>query len=103
MNITTTSSAEGFGVSLEGTFTIADVSEVKAALSTCLGEHDLTIDVRAVEKIDAAGLQLLLLLKKELGERLHVVHHSDAVRRAMEFCNVIQYFGDPVVLPAHEG
>ena len=55
--------------------------------------------------IDTAGLQLLILLKKEAqraGKRVAIVAHSQAVRSVIDFCNLAAELGDPLVIPAAE-
>lgn len=63
----------------------------------------IELDLSRVPEIDTAGLQLLILLKREAAARdasVRIVAHSEAVRDAMEFCNMVTYFGDPMVIPA---
>lgn len=65
----------------------------------------LELDLSQVGEIDTAGLQLLILAKREasrLGKALQIVAHSPAVRETMDFCNLASQFGDPVVITAHE-
>ena len=52
-----------------------------------------------------AGLQLLLLLKREAqrgDKRVALIRHSQAVRATIEFCNLAAELGDPLVIPAAE-
>ena len=71
-----------------------------------LGSTDeLELDLMQVGDIDTAGLQLLILLKKEAqrtGKRLSIVAHSQAVRAVIDFCNLAAELGDPLVIPAAE-
>jgi anti-anti-sigma factor len=53
--------------------------------------------------MDSAGLQLLILLKREVQEqdkRLTIVGHSAAVQQILDFCNLASTFGDPMVITA---
>jgi ABC-type transporter Mla MlaB component len=62
-------------------------------------------DLLQVGDIDTAGLQLLILLKKEAqrtGKRVAIVAHSQAVRSVIDFCNLAAELGDPLVIPAAE-
>ncbi|MQY51759.1 STAS domain-containing protein [Rhodocyclus tenuis] len=62
-------------------------------------------DLSQAGEIDTAGLQLLILAKREAlrqGKDFHIVAHSPAVRQTIDFCNLTAFFGDPVVIPAHE-
>jgi len=66
---------------------------------------DLELNLAQVDKMDTAGLQLLVLLKKEAqraDKRVRIVAHSQAVSSVIDFCNMAAEFGDPLVIPAHE-
>jgi anti-sigma B factor antagonist len=70
------------------------------ALSTT---NELDLDLSQVGDIDSAGLQLLLLLKREAhnaGKSLTIVAHSQAVREAIDLCNLAGEFADPMLIPA---
>ena len=86
--------------------TIYHALEHKAMLLEALAEGDeLDLDLSQVGDIDSAGLQLLILLKKEAqraGKRLAIVAHSQPVRAAIEFCNLAADFGDPLLIPVDE-
>lgn len=63
--------------------------------------QDIDLDLAAVTEFDSAGLQLLLLAKREAtaaGKELRLLNHSHAVLEVLELCNLAAYFGDPVVL-----
>lgn len=78
----------------------AQKSELLAALATT--DH-LDLDLGGVAEIDTAGLQLLILLKREVlqqGKQLTIRGHSPAVRRTLEFCRLVGVFGDPMIIPA---
>ncbi len=67
-------------------------------------EH-LVVDLSRVEDFDSAGVQLLLLLKREAGrqtKRLEFVGHSPAVREVIDLLNLALQLGDPLVIPRHE-
>jgi anti-sigma B factor antagonist len=62
---------------------------------------DLAIDLSEVTEMDAAGVQLLMLAKRETlraGHQLHLAGHSQAVLETFELCDLAAYFGDPLVL-----
>lgn len=86
--------------------TIYHALEQKQYLLAVLAESDaLDLDLSQVPKMDTAGLQLLILLKKEAlraGKRVRIVAHSQAVSSVIDFCNMAAEFGDPLVIPAHE-
>jgi len=93
-------------LSLTDDLTIYHALEQKTALLDALANSDeLELDLMQVGAIDTAGLQLLVLLKKEAqraGKRVHIDAHSQAVRSAIEFCNLATELGDPLVIPAAE-
>jgi anti-anti-sigma factor len=65
----------------------------------------LELDLSQVAEMDTAGLQLLLLAKREAGRQnkhLSIVAHSPVVRQTLDFCNLATFFGDPVIITAHE-
>ena len=93
-------------LSLSEDLTIYHALEQKTRLLEALAECDeLEIDLLQVCEIDSAGLQLLILLKKEAlrtGKRVAIVAHSQAVHAVIDFCNLAAELGDPLVIPAAE-
>ena len=91
-------------LALEDDLTIYHAAELKARLLEALHSCDeLELDLLQVGEIDSAGLQLLILLKREAqraGKRVAIVAHSQAVCATIEFCNLAAELGDPLVLPA---
>jgi anti-sigma B factor antagonist len=91
-------------LSLEGEMTIYRASELKAELlDPPMDCDELELDLSAVSELDSAGLQILLLLKRDLetsGRRLRLVNHSRAVYEVLELLDMQGHFGDPVVIPA---
>ena len=74
-------------------------------LDALAAADELELDLLQVGEIDTAGLQLLILLKKEAqraGKQVTVVAHSQAVRSVIDFCNLAAELGDPLVIPAAE-
>ena len=86
--------------------TIYNAMDHKQKLLDALEKADhLEIDLSQVAEIDTAGLQLLILAKREaarLNKDLDIVAHSPNVRQTLDFCNLAAFFGDPVVISAHE-
>jgi anti-sigma B factor antagonist len=86
--------------------TIYNALEQKSRLlATLASGSSLDLDLSQVAEIDSAGLQLLILTKREaarLGKQMAIVAHSPAVRQTIDFCNLAAFFGDPVVITAHE-
>ncbi|WP_374481563.1 lipid asymmetry maintenance protein MlaB [Zoogloea sp.] len=85
-------------------FTIYRVAELKPGLLDLLGEAErIELDLSGVERMDSAGCQLLMLVKREAsaaGKTLAIVAHSPAVQSLIEFYNLAAWFGDPLVVPA---
>lgn len=86
---------------LEGELTIYTAAESRARLLETLAGADCpTVDLSAVTEVDTAGLQLLILAKREaarLGKPLLYQGHSPAVLDVLTFCNLVAPFGDPIV------
>lgn len=86
----------------EGEMTIYTAADNKANLAAALnGNKALEIDLSGVSEMDTAGLQLLILAKQEALQRgvdLHIRGHATAVVDVLDLCNMIGFFGDPVVM-----
>lgn len=87
---------------IEQEMTIYTAAEMKAQLMEMLQKDaEIELDLSQVGELDTAGLQLLILAKRECLARngnLHLVSHSPAVLDVLNLCNMIQFFGDPVVI-----
>ncbi|HET6718930.1 MAG TPA: STAS domain-containing protein [Rhodocyclaceae bacterium] len=86
--------------------TIYHALEQKTLLLDALAEgRTLELDLSQVGAIDTAGLQLLLLIKREAGragKQLKLTGHSPSVRELIEFTQLAAHFGDPMVIPRNE-
>lgn len=86
--------------------TIYHAQEQKQQLMAALESgHGLELDLSQVAEIDTAGLQLLILAKREaarLDKAMAIIAHSPAVRQTLDFCQLTAFFGDPVVITANE-
>ncbi len=88
---------------LNGALSIYDASAVKTELQAALEQADgvgLELDVANVTEIDLAGLQLLILARREclrLQCDLRIVGTGEAVREAVSFCNLGDFFGPALV------
>jgi anti-anti-sigma factor len=91
-------------LSLEGEMTIYTAMEQKSQLHEQLMEcEELELNLSAVGEMDSAGLQVLLVMKREAeatGRQLRLINHSRAVYEVLELLNMQGHFGDPVVIPA---
>jgi len=87
---------------LEGEMTIFTAQDVKERLLAPLVHcQQIDVDLSQVSEIDSAGLQLMLLVKREAaaqGKDIRFVAHSPAVVDVLELCQLTGYFGDPVVM-----
>ena len=91
-------------VGIEGEMTIYTAAEQYAGLRERLRNHkELELDLSAVTELDSAGVQVLMMLKKEMdhaGGQLHLVNHSRPVVDVFELLDLQSHFGDPVLIPA---
>jgi len=75
-------------LALEGEVTIFHALDIKGRLLDFLGSGDeLELDLSGVAELDSAGLQLLLLARREArqqGRALTFTRHSAAVRQVLE-------------------
>lgn len=89
---------------LDGSMNIYNAQEIKGRLMDGLRAAPiLELDLSHVNEVDTAGVQLLILVKREsqrLGHDLRIVAHSPAVREVIDFYNMDAFFGDPMVIPA---
>jgi anti-sigma B factor antagonist len=87
---------------IEGDMTIYTAAELKAELMPYITlSVEREIDLSGVSEIDSAGLQLLLLAKREAARHacpLRLTGHSRAVLEVLDLCNLVPYFGDPVLV-----
>ncbi|MEW6612563.1 MAG: STAS domain-containing protein [Pseudomonadota bacterium] len=91
---------------IDGEMSIYTAAALKDALLQPLADcAELEVSLAGVSELDGAGLQLLLLLKREAARRdkaLRLVAHSPATLEVLELCNLAAYFGDPLVIPAQQ-
>jgi anti-sigma B factor antagonist len=106
MEIQTRVTPEQADVVFAGELDIYGVTEANEILRRVLAEAQrVEVDLRDVEAIDGAGLQMLMTAKLEavrLGRELLLSRHSEAVIEAIELAQLHVFFGDPVVLRADE-
>lgn len=91
-------------VRIDGELNIYGASAGKTALLAALSTgRETEINLSGVTEIDGAGLQLLLLVKREAvrhGRPLRLVSHSEAVLEVIELLGLAGFFGDPLILQA---
>ena len=91
-------------LSIGGEMTIYTAAKYKSQLLDQLEQcQELELNLSEIDEMDTAGLQLLLVLKREAeagGRQLRLINHSRAVYEILELLNMQGHFGDPVVIPA---
>jgi anti-anti-sigma factor len=87
---------------IEGELTIYRAAELKQTLLAAVAANEaVDVDLSQVSEFDSAGLQLLLLAKREAGatgRTLRLVDHSPAVVEVLELFDLAAHFGDPLVV-----
>lgn len=87
---------------IEGELTIYRASELKQdLLDKISGNQEIDVDLSQVTEIDSAGLQLMVLAKREAAARSRVLRfdgHSKAVMEILDLADLAGFFGDPVVI-----
>lgn len=96
--------AERCRLSVDDELTIYNAAALKPALLDPLQRAGaLELDLSQVPELDAAGVQLLVLLKREgaaVGKNVSFSGHSPAVLKILDLCDLAGYFGDPLVIPS---
>jgi anti-sigma B factor antagonist len=91
-------------LAIDEDMTIYQAQAQKDQLLAALAETErLELDLSGVAEMDTAGLQLLLLVKREAtqhGKELTISGHSPTVQQILDFCNLVGVFGDPMVISA---
>lgn len=92
---------------LEEDLTIYHAAAHKATLLEALAtQGGVEVDLSKVAEMDTAGVQLLMLFKREaqrLGKDGRLVGHSPAVREVIDFLHLAARLGDPMVIPPADG
>lgn len=90
---------------IEQELTIYTALDMKNQLMALLADSaEIELDLSQVSEFDTAGLQLLILAKRECQARggdLKLASHSPAVLDVLDLCNMVQFFGDPLVISHH--
>ncbi len=85
-------------IALEGELTIYRAAELKPLLLAALpGTGPIELNLAEVSEVDTAGLQLLMLLRREaqaLGRALHLRSPSLAMVEALELLDLAAWFGE---------
>ena len=90
-------------VLLTGELTIYTVAETKTGLAEAMiGADQVEVDMSGVTEIDTAGLQLMLIAKRNPGGQVRFVNHPRSVLRLVDLANLGAALGDPLVIAAAE-
>lgn len=93
-------------IAINQNMTIYHARAQKADLLQGLTQSDaIELDLSHVAEIDTAGIQLLMLVKRECqaqGKTLNIVAHSPSVHDLIDFFNIGSFFGDPLIIPARD-
>lgn len=91
-------------IALDGELTIYRAAELKPLLLAALpGTGPILLELAEVTEVDTAGVQLLLLLRREAlaaGRTLHLLHPSMAVAEAFDLLDLGARFGEDLAAPA---
>lgn len=89
-------------LAFEGEMTIYHAADIKQQLLAALNENaELELDLAQISDMDSAGVQVLMLAKREasLNDKiLQLSAHSKAVLDVFELFNLAAYFGDPLLI-----
>ena len=103
MNIDMEFSGRAAQVALRGELTIYTVAEIKAGLAEAMaGADEIEVDLSGVDEMDTAGLQLMLIAKRNPGKTVRFANHPPTVRRLVDLANLGGILGDPLVIAAAE-
>jgi len=89
-------------IAITGELTIYTALELKDQLLAALSATEaLELDLSEVGEIDAAGLQLLVMIKQQAavsGKALSVTGHSPVVLDLLDLSGLAGFFGDPLLI-----
>ena len=75
-------------ISVAGEMTVYSAAELKTALQEALAAGGRKLDLSQVQEFDTAGLQLVLMLNRELQGGLEIVAPSPTVRATLELTHL---------------
>ena len=103
MIIETTTRENTARMSMTGELTIYTIAESKAKLAAAMNNAiDIEIDLAGVAEMDTAGLQWMLIAKRNPGKRVRFINHPSAVLRLLDLANLGGVLGDPLIISATE-
>ena len=91
---------------LSGELTINHALELKPKLLHDLERcTEMQLHLGGVSEVDTAGLQLLVLLKREAqrhNKTLRLIDHSPAVVEFLDLFDLAGHFGDPILISSQQ-
>ena len=103
MNVQVEQTGNSARVKLAGELTIYTAAEVKAALAeVMIKSGQIEVDLSGVTEIDTAGLQLMLIVKRNPESMVRFVNHPASVLRLVDLANLGAALGDPLFISAIE-
>lgn len=88
-------------VVLAGELTIYTVAEIKAGLAEAMAQADeIEVDLSGITEVDTAGVQLLLIAKRNPDRKVVFSKHPQSVLRLVDLAHLGEALGDPLVLDA---
>jgi anti-sigma B factor antagonist len=101
MNVQVEYTGNSTRVKLAGELTIYTAVEIKAALAEVMVESsEIEVDLSGITEIDTAGLQLMLIVKRNPGKMVRFVNHPASVLRLVDLANLGGALGDPLFISA---
>ena len=103
MSIDVQRSGASARVTLTGELTIYSVAEIKAVLVKDMsGIKEIEVDLSGVTEMDTAGLQLMLIAKRNPDMDVRFVNHPPEVLRVIDLANLGEALGDPLFIAASQ-
>jgi len=99
---TTDSTSPAFAIG--GEFNIFTAEDTKKRLLHAIRQAatpEIEVDLSDVTEIDTAGLQLMVMAKREAaehGKSVRFVGHSAPVLDLIDLCGLSGFFGDPILI-----
>jgi anti-anti-sigma regulatory factor len=91
---------------VDGNMTIYEAAADKRVLLDAVAKsNEAEIDLSSVREMDTAGLQLLILAKRESlkeGRVMRLTGHSPVTLDVVDRYNLAAYFGDPAAISSHQ-
>jgi anti-anti-sigma factor len=100
MQIDVEADGGGSRVVLSGALDIYGAAALRERLLELLQRGAVRLELGGVEDIDSAGLQVLMAAKaqaRQFGVEFSLGGHSAALLQTLQLCQLLGYFGDPVV------